>query len=138
MARLINGFCGFILSELSYLEFIPDEYFSSFFAYYSGHIDIRVLDNDFLSELRCAIKEEQQRIQNLIAKTKDIISILDKQYIPNKFLFDIVEALRLRGAYFHTDFLFAYIFHYGYIEGKRAERARKKRTDINKITAAAL
>lgn len=131
-----DGFCSFILSELSYFEFIPDEYFDLFVTYYNGQINICVLDNAFLSELRCAIKDERQRIQNLKAKTKEIISILDKQYILDNFSLDVIEAVMLKGL--SETFLLSYIFNYGYIEGKRAERARKKRTVINKITSAAL
>lgn len=130
-----DNFCSFILSELSYFEFIPDEYFNLIISYYNGQINICALDNVFLSDLCCAIKNDLQRIRNLIAKAKDAVNILGYQSFSDaNLLFEVVDELKLKR--YSDDFLYLNVFKYGIIEGKRAERARKKHSD--KSTSLAL
>ena len=120
-----NAFCGFLLSELSYMEFIPDKYFSFIISYYSGKFEICPLDESYLAELTNAIRAERKRTQQLEERTQEIIKILDRQCIPDFPIFDIAEALNSKGRGY-TFTILTYLFNYGYIEGKRAERRRRK------------
>lgn len=115
------SFCRFIISELTYFEFISDEYFSLLIGYYDFQIEKCALDEAFLSELQSAIK-------NRLHHAEEIIKILNKQPVRESFkVFDIVDILKLKLDRYtvNNDFILSYIFNYGYIEGKRAERAKR-------------
>ncbi|MEE1124413.1 MAG: hypothetical protein U0L18_00530 [Acutalibacteraceae bacterium] len=120
-----NAFCGFILSELTYNEFISDEYFNLIFAYYGFSIKASPLDNDYFDMLQRSIREEQEEAQQLHQRTQELIAILDRQCVPDFPIFDIAEALNSKGRGY-TFTILTYLFNYGYIEGKRAERRRRK------------
>lgn len=113
------NFCKFILSELTYFEFISDDYFNLLIGYYNFQIEKCALDEAFLSELQSAIK-------NWLQRTEGIIKILDKQSVEESFkVFDILDILKLNHPDLNESFIYSYIFNYGYIEGKRAERAKR-------------
>lgn len=115
------NFCRVIISELTYFEFISDEYFNLLIGYYNFQIGECVLDEAFLSEL-------QSEIKNWLQRTEEIIKILGKHPVGESFkVFDIVDILKLKLNHpaLNDYFIYSYIFNYGYIEGKRAERAKR-------------
>lgn len=119
-----NAFCKFILSDVGYKTFLPTEYRQMLWKYYYCTREYPILDKEYLALIKAAVKEEQKERQELEERTRDILKVLGHQPVQQiDMLYDIVESLRLKE---HDSFAtLIYIFNYGYIQGKRAERAKK-------------
>lgn len=101
-------------------------YFVTRYYYPSRNNDTEA-DSDFLNELRIEISDERKRIAQLEDNACEIVHILHKQCISQKVQ-DSVKML-VEWAELHelpTSLLYLDIFNCGYIEGVRAERARRK------------
>lgn len=113
--------CNFILSDRNT---IPAKYLNLIRKYYNYNFRTFPLDKEFLDNLCDSIRSEQKRIKKLKSDMSETLRILDHQdaFSSLDYVFPLVEALRLKK---YSDFIiFLYVFNYGVIMGKRAERAK--------------
>ena len=121
-----NAFCKFVLSDERNKAFLPNEYRQMLRQYYYYTREYPILDKEYFAFIKAAVKEEQKERQELEERTRDILKVLGHQPVPLlqvDMLYDIVESLRLKE--YSSLATLVYIFNYGYIQGKRAERAKK-------------
>lgn len=81
-----------------------------------------------MSYLSADIKDSQ--VENGREQVQDTFNILEKdKFFPEASEMEVLQAIRERKQGYNTDWLMVDAFHYGFIQGKRYERARKaKRT----------
>ena len=121
-----NAFCKFVLSDVRNKAFLPNEYRQMLRQYYYYTREYPILDKEYFAFIKAAVKEEQKERQELEERTRDTLKVLGHQPVPLlqvDMLYDIVESLRLKE--YSSLATLVYIFNYGYIQGKRAERAKK-------------
>lgn len=114
--------CNFIIDDKTT---IPERYANFIFEYHGYNFRDLSLDKEFLDNLCDSIRSEQKRIKKLESDMSEILHILDQQYFLTnlEYVAPLVEVRRLKE---YPNFcIFLDLFNYGFIMGKRAERARR-------------
>lgn len=107
---------------------IPSVYCILITRYYIHGLEERrktPLNTDFLKTLRQQISEHRTQIEDLNTATADIRKILGHQTFElyMKYALPLIKQHRITGM--SADYTLMDIFNYGYIIGKREERAKK-------------
>lgn len=119
--------CNFILSDKN---IIPTKYLKLIHKYYNYVLEFLPLDEEYYKNLCDSLYSERVRIKNLESSMSETIRILNHQdaFTSADFVLPLVEALRLKEV--SDFFIFIDLFNYGFIQGKRAERARHKNSQL--------
>lgn len=121
----MNEYFEFFYNLAQNKENLPVLYEQIIVMYYGGHIETVQMDYEFLEKLCSSIEGEQKRTAQIMTNTKQLRKILSKQCVP----FDKIETIQRIVQINNSPDIFFYsnLYNYGFIEGKRAERARRKR-----------
>lgn len=108
-------------------ECIPIKYFNLIRRYYGYSAEPCELDDEYRITLINQLEAERQHFEAIKARTAPIREILGKQKIMTvlDFIGELVEYRQSEDNYSET-LLGCELFNYGFILGKRAERARRK------------
>lgn len=99
-------------------------------CYFKGSYDGKKVSDEFLSSLRSDLIKAQHHKEEIIAKTQEIYFITNNMSIPSG-TFNNISMMLERQAIEGSDNIFLkslQFFNYGYLVGKRDERARRKKS----------
>lgn len=125
-----EAFYSFITGESTYFDFIPNEYFNLIFFRCGYRLNDFEIDEGFFEQLVKEIREHNEAEKRLKADTAEAYRILGLQAIPE----NIGEILKLVNRYkleeFDISFIMVNLYSYGFIQGIRSERAKRKKNTI--------
>ncbi len=121
-----KAFYSLITGEIAYSNFISDEYMDSFFAYSNYRINDCEIDNDFFNQLVKEIREYREVEEHLKADS----SIVRLHPIPDNLqeIYQLITQYKLKGL--DMSIIMVHLYNYGFIQGVRSERARRKKNTI--------
>ena len=98
-------------------------------SYFEGSHENESIDKEYLSSLIEQLKAVEEYEARIIEESEEINRILKHSYILPDMMQTIrliEERIRIDGTMDCDFFITSALFYYGYVEGKRAERAKRK------------
>ena len=125
-----EAFYSFIMGESTYFDFIPNEYFNLIFFRCGYRLNDFEIDEGFFEHLVEEIREHNEAEKRLKADTAEAYRILNFQFIPENVgeIFKLVNRYKLEE--FDISFILVNLYSYGFIQGIRSERAKRKKNTI--------
>ena len=125
-----EAFYSFIMGESTYFDFIPNEYFNLIFFRCGYRLNDFEIDEGFFEHLVEEIREHNEAEKRLKADTAEAYRILNFQFIPENVgeIFKLVNRYKLEE--FDISFILVNLYSYGFIQGIRSERAKRKMNTI--------
>lgn len=122
-----EAFYNFIIGNSTYFDFIPNEYFGLIFCCCGYRLNETKLDKTFFEQLKQEITEYKEAENRLKSETLELRKMLGFQRLPENInaIFKLVKCYKLEE--FDINLIIVNLYNYGFIQGVRSERAKRKK-----------